>query len=480
MLDLYQSGYQRHRGGLVRKEGYTHIPVSPGLPMLRSKRARCIYRKPDWYSTKVRVHFDRPLSREDAERLVTDPAAIARHDFLPLISFSKKERRYRRVQGEKKPIATTKIRELAYPSNRDGYVFAYYAERLSALYEKQLAERGLEKVVIGYRKGASNIKLARDAFAEIKTRGDCAALALDIKGFFDNISHDVLKEAWMGLIGGGSLPEDHYKVFRALTVAAKMDRAELLGRLGIPVNARDRNLPRPLGSIADFRNLRAVPPGFAKLVQRHTGKKGIPQGTPLSAMAANLSMLEFDTVVHAAVSAVGGSYRRYSDDILILCSAEHLTNLETKIEVALKIHTRTLSLNASKREEARFALPGPALVVCTPKTSAKPLQYLGFTFDGQRACIRGGTLSRYYRRMSSSVRVAQVRASLAKVGEISGRNVIHIREVLASHSHLGSRSFVNSYAKNSADIMGPLGADPIRRQMSGHIDVLKRRLAHKK
>jgi RNA-directed DNA polymerase len=62
--------------------------------------------------------------------------------------------------------------------------------------------------VIGYRKGASNIKLARDAFAEIKTRGDCAALALDIKGFFDNICHDVLKETWIGLLGGGTLPED--------------------------------------------------------------------------------------------------------------------------------------------------------------------------------------------------------------------------------------------------------------------------------
>jgi len=199
----------------------------------------------------------------------------------------------------------------------------------------------------------------------------------------------------------------------------------------------------------------------------------------LSALAANLSMLEFDTAVHAAVSALGGSYRRYSDDILILCSAEHMTALEAAIEDALKVYTRTLSLNADKREEAHFALPGPVLVPCTPKTSAKPLQYLGFTFDGERACIRSGTLSRYYRRMSSSVRVAKLRAGLAKVGKIDGRDVIHKREVLASHSHLGSRSFVSSYARNSADIMGPMGAEAIRRQMSGHTDVLKRRLADK-
>ena len=72
--------------------------------------------------------------------------------FCPLISFAKKERRYRRRQGEKKPVASTKIRELAYPSNHDGYVFAFYAERLGIRYEAELAARGLDKVVIGYRK----------------------------------------------------------------------------------------------------------------------------------------------------------------------------------------------------------------------------------------------------------------------------------------------------------------------------------------
>ena len=412
------------------------------------------------------MHFDRPLSREDAERLVTDPMAVAQHAFLPLISFQKRERRYRRHPGDAKPTASTKVRELAYPSNHDGYVFAFYAERLGSLYEAELAKRGLDQVVIGYRKGSSNIKLARDAFLEIQTRGNCVALGLDIKGFFDNISHDVLKNAWASLLGGGPLPKDHYKVFRALTAAGKVDRGELLQRLGLPVNTRDRDLPRPLCSITQFRHLRSGSCGSSKLVTRHDSKKGIPQGTPLSAMAANISMLEFDTAIHGVLSVVGGSYRRYSDDILILCPLGHGTDLEAAIGQALIIHTKTLSLNAAKREEARFTLPGPNLVPCPPATAAKPLQYLGFTFDGHRVCVRGGTLSRYYRRMASSVRVAKARASLAKDGKLDGRDVVHKREVLAGHSHLGARSFVSSYAKMSASTMGLLGADSIRRQLS--------------
>ncbi len=446
--------------------------------MLTSKRTRSIQRKPDWYSPKVRVHFDRPLSREDAERLVTDAAAVARHAFLPLISFSKKERRYRRRLGEKRPVVTTKLRELAYPSNHDGYVFAFYAERLGALYEAELAARGLENVAIGYRKGSSNIKRASEAFREIQSRGDCVALALDIKGFFDNISHEILKNHWTFLLGSGPLPDDHYKVFRALTVAGKIDRAELLELLGHPSNARDHDLPRPLCSIAQFRHLRAATSRSSKLVSKHTGERGIPQGTPLSAMAANLSMLEFDTAVHAIVNAVGGSYRRYSDDILVLCSPEHIVMVEAAIQAALKLYTKTLSLNTDKREEVFFTRIGQTGVSCTRKT-AKALQYLGFIFDGQKSRIRSGTLSRYHRRMASSVRVAKIRALLVKLGKLNGRNVLHKREILARHTHLGARSFVSGYAKLSAGIMGPLGAEAIRRQVSGHTRVLKRRLNSK-
>jgi RNA-directed DNA polymerase len=123
--------------------------------MLASKHTRQIQCKTDWYSPKVRLHFDRPLIREDAERLVGNPVAVSQHPFLPLIAFSKKQRRYRRSPGSKIPKASTKNRDLAYPANRDGHIFAYYAEKLGVLYEAELDACGLGKVVIGYRKGAS-------------------------------------------------------------------------------------------------------------------------------------------------------------------------------------------------------------------------------------------------------------------------------------------------------------------------------------
>ena len=76
-------------------------------------------------------------------------------------------------------------------------------------------------------------------------------------------------------------------------------------------------------------------------------------------MAANLSMLDFDTTVHAIVSAVGGSYRRYSDDILILCSAEHMAALEAVVEEALTVSTkRCPSTQITGRSTLRAARSG--------------------------------------------------------------------------------------------------------------------------
>ena len=96
--------------------------------------------------------------------MVSDPKAVARHSFLPLVGYSKKERRYRRRPGEMKPVASTKVRELVYPSNRDGHIFAFYADRLSILYEAELAALASSKVVIGIVRVPPTSSFARCLF----------------------------------------------------------------------------------------------------------------------------------------------------------------------------------------------------------------------------------------------------------------------------------------------------------------------------
>ena len=159
---------------------------------------------------------------------------------------------------------------------------------------------------------------------------------------------------------------------------------------------------------------------------------------------------------------------------------ERAAELEAAVEDALAVHAKTLHLNMDKREEARFTLPGPMVVATPPRTVAKPLQYLGFTFDGRRILLRSGTLSRYYRRMANGVRAGKVKAWLVQRDKLPGRSVLHKRDLLASHSHLGKDNFVMGYAKNAAKIMGPLGSKAIRWQLAGHLRILTEMIQRKR
>lgn len=437
---------------------------------LRPKRPRPIARRDDWFRPKNLPHFDRPLlSRDEALRVASDPEAVAQHPFLPLISFSKTHRRF--TSGPNgRAIGRTKVRPLAVCANRDASIFAYYAHLLRDSYEGLLGPLGIDSCVVGYRKGSSNIAIARDAFAEIAKRGRCLALALDIDGFFDNIPHAVLKEGWARVLGrsGGDLPDDHYALFKALTRYSKVDRDRCLERLDLPRPHDDglSGLPKPLCSIGDFRRLVRGDAGMASLIERNRKPWGIPQGTPLSPVAANVAMLGFDAALAAEAARVGAFFKRYSDDILIVCDPGDADCLERFVGAALADHAPGLRLKDEKAQRVRFF---GTRTRCQPA----PLQYLGFTFDGRQMLLRASTLARQLRRAAAAVRWAKARHAMARAGKIEGRPTIHRKSLLARFSHLGAGNFHTGYAARSGRLMGTRA---IGRQLRNHMAFLAERL----
>ena len=431
--------------------------------MLKSRHNRSRPKKVDWYPRKRYLHFDLPLSRDRASELVTSPERIERHRFLPLMAFEKRDRKYRRRSGGAAQILY-KIRNIAYCSNIDACVFGYYAEILVPAYEKIIRELNIEDVVIGYRSVGSNIDLALQAFQEIQSRGACVAFAFDISGFFDNIDHGVLKRNWSRVLNVSFLPADHYKIFRNLTRFSYVNKRAVLNRLGLNASERDSQIRQPLCSIAEFRAIVKGEDGIgSNLVRSNSKAYGIPQGTPISAIAANISMIEFDIRMKALIRAMGGSYRRYSDDILVIVPIINKNYVEDVLLENIKLYTRRLKINKSKTDVVEFpALP--AAVV------SRPLQYLGFQFDGSRILLRSSTIARYHRRMHKAVGRAFAAQKQVLCGKRSGRAVIYKRSVYADVTHLGSQNFVTSYAKNSHVKMN---SSAIRRQMAGHMRKLR-------
>ncbi len=114
---------------------------------------------PSWYRPRGYRHLDRPISISAATDLVTSPERVAHHAFWPFLGYEKSTPRYKpdihKVKAKSRPIA--------YASHVDSLIYSYYCERISALYEAQLATRGLQQVVLAYRRfpgGKSNIHFA--------------------------------------------------------------------------------------------------------------------------------------------------------------------------------------------------------------------------------------------------------------------------------------------------------------------------------
>ena len=60
---------------------------------------------------------------------------------------------------------------------------------------------------------------------------------------------------------------------------------------------------------------------------------GIPQGLPISAVLANLYLLDFDkNILDKVVKGKGGFYRRYSDDIIIIANVDDLGEIKNYVE----------------------------------------------------------------------------------------------------------------------------------------------------
>jgi len=422
------------------------------------------YKKDGWYLQRTYPHFDRPLPFDAAKAYVADPGKVAAHSFYPLISYEIRSRRYRGHDDRR-----TKIRPIKYPAHVDGYIYSYYCHILSQLYERRVAELGVDANVIAYRpgRGLSNIDYAKQGFDAVRVRESCAALAFDISGFFDNIDHKNLEEQWRALLGVSSLPRDHLAVYRSLTRYAEVDRRICYSRLGI---IDERKAPRPLcGSAKDFRSIiKGKGSAYASLIQVRAEEYGIPQGTPLSALLSNIYMLPFDVAMRRLEKKISGYYRRYSDDILWVCDENELAVVKEAVKIALQERGDRLTLKDEKTETSIFSRTKQGRIVAD-----RPLQYLGFTFDGSRSLLRSQTLARFWRRLLYATRAAKRRA---RVKGSSGQNKVFRKKLNSDLTHLGKENFVTAYAYRA---QGKLGGKGIRRQLAGHKERIDRELARR-
>jgi hypothetical protein len=318
------------------------------------------------------LHFDRPLSEETRANVRATDDKILGNAFWPLLGFTKSERRTRRSGDEIR--FENKDREIKFGSHADAALLEAYSRRLSHYYEASLARDNLGECVLAYRRNSGdNISQAKRLFDEIKSRGDATAIGIDIRKFFDRISHPILLDNIKYVLTQERLSRADYKVFKRMTTFEWVDSEKL--------NAALSGLERPHGRICSAKQFRDTVRSKNNLVEINKKKFGIPQGTPLSGLYANISLIKFDSEMKKFADSFGGYYLRYSDDIAIITPLQsdgasivaYIDYLLSKIGLAVA-EDKTLCV--------KFSFNGSKI------TSDGNFQYLGFTYDGNKILIR--------------------------------------------------------------------------------------------
>lgn len=398
------------------------------------------------------THFDLPLPEIARDGISFTDEEICTNSFWPLLAYDAVERRAKKnATGE--TVFEEKTRPIKFASHLDAALLEWYSKVLGAQYEICLSQKPFVQSVLAYRSGlGDNIGHAKSLFDEVARRGECTAVAVDISGFFDNIRHDVLLGALKEVLDCQRLPEHHYKVFERMTRFSWVESDALKARLGDRYGKAGR-----ICTAMEFRE--QVRPQGASLVHTNNSEFGIPQGTPLSGLYANISMLQVDHDIYEFAHELGGSYRRYSDDIAIVLPGDVNEDIIVR-RLRTTLASAGLDLSEHKTETSHFT------TLNNNQTADRPFQYLGFTFDGQRKLIRESSLSRYYSKMHNGVR-AKVRAAISQGIE---RDEIYLRELFRRYTHFGKSRNFPRYAYRASAV---LSAPEIRSQMRNHMKTFK-------
>ena len=376
-----------------------------------------------WLKPRRYRHFDLPVNEAFAHTAMS-PARVSRHAFSPLIHYTKTETRYKKCHKTGARYIIQKERPIKYASHRDSCILSYYAYQINQIIDFKYEKMGISDSVIAYRALArGNYDFAAEAMAYAVNEAPVVILAFDITNFFDHLDHGLLKRRLKFLLGVDELTDDWYKVFRAVTQFHYVDLHELKVHpvFGQRLKAKSRD------RIASVKELKAegimlhANPELAKGLRR-----GIPQGTPISAAASNLYMIEFDAAAKACCDSAGALYRRYSDDILIICKPDDAVSIEAKI--LQLIAAEKLEIAPHKTEKTLFE------DISKSPRRLKAAQYLGFTFDESGAAIRENSLARQWRKMRRAIRRARKSAHWRKAVGLPGK--VYTKKLYRRFAHI--------------------------------------------
>lgn len=426
-------------------------------------------------SKKQYSHFDVRTDISKCRDYISNPSNVVSHSFYPFIHYEKKMVKYNKANG-KKP----KKRDICYASHIDRCIFQLYSHILNDLYNERVKVDGIASVAVAYRTDLkeSNIQFAKRAFDFMRSHSDCYVMIGDFTGFFDNLDHRYLKEQWCSLLSKSKLPDDHYAIFKNITRYSKWELTDLLQLNGFEDTVGGRkslnSLPRVLTHKQYTQN--------RSHIYKNPNSYGIPQGSPISALLANVYMLEIDKQINDLVISLGGMYMRYSDDFIVLLPDLSQSQAFDVLSYIRKKLNNTPGLTLEPDKTQYFSYSAPVLTNCGTAFHANAdcqkrfINFLGFTFDGEKVSIRAKTTSKYYYRMYRKAKNIAVHDGYTPDGKrISGKNLY---KRYSSRGAYGKPGNYFTYVNRAKSVFGD--TENVDRDTKRHMQKIRSALKQRK
>jgi Reverse transcriptase (RNA-dependent DNA polymerase) len=143
---------------------------------------------------------------------------------------------------------------------------------------------------------------------------------------------------------------------------------------------------------------------FPSLIQKNTSNIGIPQGTPISDILANVYLVDFDKKLARWVRKFNGKYFRYCDDIIVIIprkAKKDFSFVKSHIVKSIEKEYSELKIKEEKVAVGRFLKIGEKQIYTQIVGSASfnGIEYLGFQYDGEAVQIKNSTMSNAWRKL---------------------------------------------------------------------------------
>lgn len=382
------------------------------------------------------VHFDyRSCLTDSVLKYITNPEKVKKHGFYPFLHFIIEENKIKKVTGGFSP--KNKKRDIMYADHLDSWIYRYYGEQLNTAYNEFVASCGISKISIAYRncmRGQSNIEFAEEAFAFLIHHAPCYVIIGDFTHFFDYIDHTYLKKQLCQVLKENRLSDDFFKVYQAVTQYSYVEYDAIVKYKGM---TRRQLSHEPIILTKDeFRILSRRKRGDKNdefIIKKNHRPYGIPQGSPLSGVLANIYMVEYDQQIAQQVAKYGGYYRRYSDDFMILLPCKDmsegqwnlfLNNLKGLfVQKSNRSNKNLVKLSPEKTQKYILTEQRQIQNLSDPEKKNNVINFLGFSYDGHWITVRDKTVARYYRRLYQKIGTIERNGGYINGKRISCRNL---------------------------------------------------------